>query len=415
MKKASHLFLAFALVVGCNSAPSRAPRVEVRTAAVKRGELGALVIASAEIRARRRAVLAAPEGGTIRRLEVREGDRVVQGQPIVYLQGQRRRTQVDAEVARLEQARARVRQAQSLLDSTRAQARRKQEQAGQGVLQARISIDQNRREVDAAYRDWKRKAQLLEERSIAKVDVEEAELQWKIKQDELRQALSRESEARSTLGGARESLKHLGSQQAQVSEAQAAVAEAEANLRLAQEEETETVLRAPISGMVINLKAVAGQSVGSDVLGLIIDTNDLEVIATLDPAQASGLGPRASASLHSPLLEQKSQALGFVDIIPAVEGQNNTIRARFRFLEQPERHLVDGLQAQVHLTMPPRSGWLIPRDALREEQSRSNNVRLLRNGEEIPVDVTVLGTDSNYALCDGDLHAGDQVVIAGGQ
>jgi multidrug efflux pump subunit AcrA (membrane-fusion protein) len=377
--------------------------------------LGALVIASAEVRARRRAVLASPEGGTIRRLEVREGDRVVEGQPLIYLQGQRRRTQVDAEVARLEQARARFHQAQSLLKSTRAQAQRKQEQARQGVLQARISIDQNRREVDAAYRDWKRKAQLLEERSIAKVEVEAAELQWKIKQDELRQALSRETEARSTLGGARDSLSHLGSQQAQVDEAQAAVAEAEANLRLAQEEETETVLRAPISGMLINLRAVAGQSVGSDVLGLIVDTGDLEVIATLDPAQASGLGPEASASLHSPLLERKSQSLGFVDIIPAIEGQSNTIRARFRFLERPERHLVDGLQAQVHLTLPPRSGWLIPRDALREEQSRSNSVRLLRNGGEVPIEVTVLGTDSNYALCEGDLHAGDQVVIAGGQ
>jgi multidrug resistance efflux pump len=375
--------------------------------------MGALLISSAEVRARRRAVLAAPEGGLVTRLEVVEGDRVIQGQPLIYLAVQRRETQVEVQRARLEQAQARLAQSRSQLKSSEKQHKHKLDQSKQALLQARISVTEARLQVDASYRDWQRKAQLLKEKSISLSEVEQAELQWKIKKDELDKSLSQQNTAQSEARGVRDASEDIRAQSHQVAEAEGALREAEANLIDAQREETETILRAPISGMVSSLKVVAGQSVGGDSLGTIIDTDDMEVVATLDPAQVSGLGAHTPSTLHSPLLGGKGADLRFVDLIPAVEGKGNTVRARFRYRSRPDRRLVDGLQVQVHLQLPEKKGWLVPRDAIAEDQVRRTRLRVVRNQQEIPVQVMVLSTDQTHALCQGELFESDQVVIAG--
>lgn len=392
-----------------------APAVAVRTAPIKRGSMGALLISSGEVRARRRAVLSAPDGGLVTRLEVAEGDRVLQGQPLIYLAVRRRETQVEVQKARLEQAQARLAQSRSQLHSSQKQHKHKLEQTRQSLVQARISVTEARLQVDASYRDWQRKAQLLKEKSIALSEVEQAELQWKIKKDELRQSLSREKAAQSEARGVSDGIEDLRSQGHLVAEAEGAVREAEANLADAQREETETILRAPISGLISNLKVVAGQSIGGDSLGTIIDTEDMEVIATLDPAQVNNLSSSTPATLHTPLLGNQGVSLRFIDLIPAVEGKGNTVRARFRYRGRPDRRLVDGLQVQVHLQMPERKGWLVPRDAIAEDQVRRTRVRVVRNQEEIPVHVMVLSLDQSYALCEGELFETDQVVIAGNE
>jgi len=399
------------LLLGCSQPP--APAVSVRTAPIKRGSMGALLISSGEVRARRRAVLSAADGGLVTRLEVAEGDRVLQGQPLIYLAVRRRETQVEVQQARLEQAQARLAQSRTQLHSSQKQHKHKLEQSRQNLVQARISVTEARLQVDASYRDWQRKAELLKEKSISLSEVEQAELQWKIKKDELQQALSREKTAQSEAQGVLDGREDLRSQAHQVAEAEGAVREAEANLSDAQREETETILRAPISGLISNLKVVAGQSVGGDSLGTIIDTDDMEVIATLDPAQVSGLDSHTPATLHSPLLGNKGVDLRFIDLIPAVEGKGNTVRARFRYRGRADRRLVDGLQVQVHLQMPESKGWLVPRDAIGEDQVRRTRVRVVRNQQEIPVHVLVLSMDQSYALCEGKLLETDQVVIAG--
>jgi multidrug resistance efflux pump len=404
--------LALGLILqGCFQPP--APSVAVKTAPIKRGKMGALLISSGQVRARRRAVLSAAEGGMVTRIEVAEGDRVLQGQPLIYLGVRRRETQVEVQQARLEQAQARLAQIRSQLHSSQKQHGHKLEQSKQAVVQARISVGEAQLQVDASYRDWKRKAQLLTEKSISLSEVEQAELQWKIKKDELRQALSRQKTAQSESRGVLDSRQDLRSTAHQVAEAEGAVREAEANLNDSLREETETILRAPISGMVSNLKVVAGQTVSGESLGTIIDTDDMEVIASLDPAQVNGLGRDTPATLHSPLLGNKGVELRFVDLISAVEGKGNTVRARFRYRGRTDHRLVDGLQVQVYLQMPEKKGWLIPRDAIGEDQMRRTCVRVVRNQEEIRVHVVVLSSDASQALCEGDLFESDQLVIAG--
>ena len=399
---------------GCEQGASR-PSVEVRTASVQRGSMGSLLISSGEVRARRRAVLAAPEGGLVTRLEVFEGDRVIQGQPLIYLAVQRRETQVDVQQARVEQAQARLAQSRAQLSSSQKQHKHKLVQSKQSMVQARISVTEAHLQVDASYRDWQRKAQLLKEKSISLSEVEQAEMQWKIKKDELQKAMSQEQSAKSEARGVHDSFEDLRVQAHQIAEAEGSLREAEANLADAQREETETILRAPITGMVSSLKVVAGQSVGGDSLGTVIDTDDMEVVATLDPAQVSGINAHTPSTLHSPLLAGKGVALRFIDIIPAVEGKGNTVRARFRYQGRPDRRLVDGLQVQVHLQLPEKKGWLVPRDAIGEDQIRRTRIRVVRNNEEIPVQVVVLSQNQTHALCQGELFETDKVVVAGSE
>lgn len=407
------LFAAAWLLWGCQSVPNL-PGVEVRTVPVKRGSMGALVICSGTVHSRRRAAITAPEGGLVSRVEIAEGDRVRQGQPLIYLAVKPRETQVELQQARLQQAQARLSQSRSQLRSAQLQHGHKLSQSKQNLVQAKLAVSEAKTQVDSSYHDWKRKAQLLEEKSIAAVEVEEAELQWKIKQDEWRQAVSRETNSRTEGRSTRDARQDLKSQAEQVAEAEGAVREAEANLRDAMRQETETLVRAPIAGLVTSLKVVPGQSVGTDSLGQIIDTSQMEVMATLDPAQISRLNERSLATVHSPLVGKTGERVVFVDMVPAVEGNSaNTVRARFGFIGTPPRRLVDGLEVQVRLQMPEQTGWLVPRDSLSDDQSHRDILRVVRNGKEFPVHVTVLTTNESNALCDGDLREGDQVLLTG--
>lgn len=398
---------------GCQGVPQR-NAVDVQTAAVRRGSMGNLVICSGKVQVRRRAAITAPEGGLVTRVEAVEGDRVRQGQPLLYLAAKKRETQVDLQLTRLEQARSRLAQSRSQLRSAQLQHGHKLSQSKQGLLQAGIAVREAKTEVDAAHADWQRKAQLLKEKSIAANQVEQAELQWKIKQYEWRQAISKEANSRIDSQSTRDAQQDLHSQAEQVAEAEGAVREAEVSLSDAQREETETVVRAPIAGLITSLKAVPGQSVGTDSLGMIIDTSDKEVMATLDPAQISRLDAHSPATVHSPLVGEKGVGIRFVDVVAAVDGgTGNTVHARFRFTTTPPVRLVDGLDVQVRIQMPERNGWLVPRDALAEDQSHRNRLRLYRNRQELPVLVNVLSLNETHALVDGDLHEGDQVVLVG--
>ncbi|MBX3166942.1 MAG: HlyD family efflux transporter periplasmic adaptor subunit [Candidatus Eremiobacteraeota bacterium] len=407
------LLTASFLVGGCQSVP-QTNAVEVKTAAVRRGSMGNLVICSGKVQVRRRAAITAPEGGLVTRVEAAEGDRVRSGQPLLYLAVKKREAQVDLQVARLEQARARLAQSRSQLRSSHLQHGHKLSQSKQGLIQAGIAVREAKTEVDAAYADWQRKAQLLKEKSIAANQVEQAELQWKIKQYEWRQAISKEANSRIDSQSTRDAQQDLHSQAQQVAEAEGAVREAEVNLSDARREETETVVRAPIAGLVTSLKVVPGQSVSTESLGQIIDVSDKEVMATLDPAQISRLDEKSPATVHSPLVGEKGAPIRFVDVVAAVEGgTGNTVHARFRFIGTPPPRLVDGLDVQVRIQMPEQKGWLVPRDALGEDQSHRNRLRLYRNRQEVPVPVDVLSLNETHALVAGDLQDGDQVVLAG--
>lgn len=413
MKTAMACWLGFVLLAGCQSVP-KPNAVDVQTTLVERGKMGDLVICSGKVQSRRRAAITAPEGGLVTRVEIIEGDKVRAGQPLIYLAVKKRETQVEMQQARLEQARARLAQNQSQLRSAQLQHGHKLTQSKQNVVQARIAVSEAKTQVDAAYADWKRKQGLLQEKSVAANEVEQAELQWKIKQDEWKQAISKEANARSEGASTRDAQQDLHSQAQQVIEAEGAVHEAEANLSDAQRQETETVVRAPIAGLVTSLKVVPGQSVGSDSLGQIIDVSEKEVMATLDPAQISRLDERSLATVHSPLVGEKGARIIFVDVVPAVDGgTGNTVRGRFRFFGTPPRRLVDGLGVQVRIQMPEQSGWLVPRDALAKDQTFRNRLRVYRNHQEIPVLVDVLSMNETHALVEGELHQGDEVVLAG--
>lgn len=55
----------------------------------------------------------------------------------------------------------------------------------------------------------------------------------------------------------------------------------------------------------------------------------------------------------------------------------------------------------------------MPRDALAEDQTFRNRLRVYRNHQEIPVLVDVLSMNETHALVEGELHQGDEVVLAG--
>ena len=137
-------------------------------------------------------------------------------------------------------------------------------------------------------------------------------------------------------------------------------------------------------------------------------------MATLDPAQISRLDESSLATVHSPLVGDKGVRIVFVDVVPAVEGgTGNTVRGRFRFFGTPPGRLVDGLAVQVRIQMPEQSGWLVPRDALAEDQSFRNRLRVYRNNQEVAVLVDVLSLNETHALVEGELHEGDRVIMAG--
>lgn len=317
---------------------------------VEEGPLRQSVVASGRVRTPERIELSPQLAGRVMAVEVREGDAVDTGQPLIRLDDREWKAAADQANAAVTQAEARLRQLRELGLPVAEQALR---QAEATALQAR---QQHRRVRELVARGFYSQAQLDEARraqEVAESQVSSARLQ-------------RDSQQPDGI---------------EVALAQSALEQARAALVAAQTRLGYAILRAPSAGAVLTRAVEAGDTVQPGVVLLTIaPAGDTELTVQIDEKNLGllRLGQPALASADAYPGERFGAELAF--IAPSVDALRGSVEVRLRVPEPPP-YLRHEMTVSIDIEAARREQTLmIPAAAVRETGGAQPWVMVVRDG-----------------------------------
>ncbi|WP_114312548.1 efflux RND transporter periplasmic adaptor subunit [Thermus caldifontis] len=359
------LFLLFACAPK-REAPSQAPgkpqALEVRTVPAQRGLLEREVRASATLQAERDSLVAAGASGRVLRT-LPPGTRVQAGEGVVFLDPAPFQEALEAARLSLKQAEANLERSRNQLSGNQA-ALKAQLQAAEAQLQA-------------AKRRYEEGQALLSLGALAPLDLKALEAQYRQAESAYQNAL----EALSRLERG-EDLRLL---ELQVEAARLQVRQAERNLR-------ETVIRAPFAGEVVEVLVKEGEFVGAGSRAFRLATTErLLARLYLPPDQASALGPETPFTLSQNGQEVAARLLRKTDL----PGQNRLVEVVLK----PEGTLLPG-PAEVRYRLRLSEGILLPLASI-QIRDREARVFVVKEGKAKSLPVRLLAQEAEQAAVEG--------------
>jgi membrane fusion protein, multidrug efflux system len=194
--------------------------------------------------------------------------------------------------------------------------------------------------------------------------------------------------------------------------AEAALADAQARLALASKQLAYTEVRSPITGVVSERQATAGDVVQTgNPLFTVVDPRSLELEGTV-PAEAVGL-LEPGAPVEFTVAGYPGRAFsGTLDRInPTADPATRQVRV-YATLPNPEQGLVGGLFAEGRIGTDRRKTLLVPLSAV-DQRGIAPTVLVLRGGraEQQAVELGVRETATDRIEIRAGLQAGDTVLI----
>lgn len=198
---------------------------------------------------------------------------------------------------------------------------------------------------------------------------------------------------------------------AQVSQLTAQVSQAEVRVRTAQYELEQTRIVAPFPGIVTERFAQRGEfaSTGTAVVHLV-DARNLEVRVLAPLAMASHVQPGMSLRVRANNRSSMEKVRTVVNV-----GDEQSRRFELRIELGASEWLVGNA---VEVALPEReaeSELAVPRDALVYRADGSYVVRVRDDGSSERVNVQTGAGDEAFIAVQGDLAAGDKVVVRGAE
>ena len=322
---------------------------------VGRGDVVCGVTVSGEVQCRQKTAVAAEIVALVRRLAVKEGQRVGRGDTLVELDDR----VIAAECAKAAASLDRTRQHLAELKS----GPRKEE-----ILQARQGVKQAEAVLTYATK-YHERAIPLSKRNAAT-------------QSELDLALSRRQVAEAGLQEAKAKLDLLltGTRPEELARAEAEVRLAEAELTRCKETRRKYTLRAAHDAIVTAKYINPGEVVHpGQVLVRIDNINDVQVRARAQEAQMAGVRLGGSARVLADAYPDRPLQAKVVKILPRVDPESGSIVVLLELVEAPDVTLMDGMAVDVALIADERHGVTkIPSRAV--ERSDGEAVVWVRQG-----------------------------------
>ena len=172
-----------------------------------------------------------------------------------------------------------------------------------------------------------------------------------------------------------------------------------------------SVIRAPVPGWVVERFISVGEyvSAGSEVVRLV-DTKETEITAQAPLALVKGLKAGMNITVTN---GTERIATPIRAIIPVGDNVSRMVEIR---LEIPENLWIIGSAVRVNLPKDlPRTVTAIPRDALIVRAGRNYVFRVNDEGKSENVAVNTGVVEDNLIEVQGNLKAGDRVIIRGGE
>ena len=335
---------------------------EVDTVALRRGELVQSVVATGRVATPARIEIASQFAARIDAVEVREGDPVAAGQPLVRL--------VDDD-------------AKAALASARAAASEAEKRLVQlAAVQRPVSVQQLAQAeaiLRSAEQDLARNRDLLAKGFVSQARVDESERALAV--------------ARAAAAGARAQAEATREGGADVELARARLAQARAGVESAQARLDLTVLRAPADATVLARLAEPGDTaqVGRPLLTLA-QRGETRIYATVDEKNLALIAPGQKASALADAYPGRPFEATLYYVAPAVDAQRATVEIRLR-VDRPPAFLKPDMTVSVQMVTGRReSALLAPAEAVRGDGGR-RWLLAVRDGRavELPVKTGLAG------------------------
>lgn len=319
--------------------------------------------------------------GRVTQIQVKSGDRVVQGTPLVQLRPEKSQAEVGGAIANVNAARA-------TLTNAEAQLRAAEAERDRAAADVKLQDEQ-----------FSRVSTLVTQGALAKQQLDQ------VRRDR--------DAAKAALNSAEEKIRAA---RATIDQQNSALKQAESTVALRTEELKETRVLAPITGVVGDVPVKLGAYVkAGDTLTTIIQNDTLEVRLKIPenqiPQLRLGLPVQLTGGNNNEVV-----SMGRISFIsPQVDSSSQSLLAKASF-PNPEGNLRDGQIVKARVIWNKKSGVLIPTTAIvplagqkfvfvaQEQQSK-----LIAHQKPVKLG-EIQG--NNYQVLEG-LKPGEKVVISG--
>ena len=344
--------------------------------------------------------------GRVAWIGVEKGDRVRQGDVLVRLEDDEFRAQV-------QQAAGAVSNAEAYLQQLRSGAR------PQEIHQAEHSLQQARAGMLASQLTLQRTKDLVSQGVLAKQSLDDAEARFESSQQQveyLEQSLQ---------------LVKIGSRPEEIARAEGSLEQAKGQLALAQSQLDATVIRAPISGTILERTAEKGELVTAQFAGgsedgpqgsvvALADLHDLRVALDLPQAKLSSLRLKEEVRITVDAFPDRVYKGRVSEVSPEANSQKGTVPVRIQILK-PDSLLRPQMNARVRfstgdskhaITRVP--GVVVPDGAVLNQDNKK--VVFVVSSDDVAhlAEVHVLEHRSEGTVISG-VNAGENVVVSSTQ
>ena len=398
------VLLGLAALVYRLVSPSAAEVEVVRAASEGGGDVGGVVLsAGGYIVAHHKINVNSKVTGRVKWIGVEKGDKVKEGQVLVRLEDDEFRAQYDQARGAVENARAyyeelqngsrpeEVQQAQHNLDEARATA-----------ANDKITLDRTR--------------ELYGQGVVSKQSLDDATAKYESDQqrmNSLNQAFA---------------LSKLGPRAEEIARAKGALLQAEGQAAYAKSLLDATVIRAPVTGTILERKVEKGELLTAQFASTaeggpqgsvvaLADLNDLQVELDIAQNDFSRLKPHQKGIVTVDAFPNLKWEGEIAEMSPEANRQKATVQVKVQ-IKKPDEHLRPDMNATVKFLADDNTngnqgpaGAIVPANAVRDRDGKKV-VFLVLNGKVVMKQVKILSQRSDGYLVDGPVN-GENVVTSG--
>jgi HlyD family secretion protein len=384
---------------------SALPEVEVARAAAESSDVaGTVLSATGYIVAHHTINVNSKVTGRLAWIGVEKGDKVKEGQVLVRLEDQEFR-------ASYEQARGSVANARAYLDELQHGSRPEEiEQAQHNLDEARATLANDKLTLD-------RTKELSRGGVVSRQALDDATAKFESDQQRVN-SLEKGFQ-----------LSKIGPRAEEIARAQGALMQTQGQLDYAQSQLDATVIRAPVTGTILDRTAEKGELITAQFASAaaggpqgsvvsLADLNDLHVELDIAQADFARLGPTQRAKVTTDAYPDKEYDGVIAQISPEANRQKATVQVKVQVLnpdKYPQVQLRPEMNATVKFlasdapkTAKEPSGVFVPSAAIRDRDGKKM-VFIAFNGKTVARDIRVLGQRADGALVEG-LNGGESVI-----
>lgn len=399
------LFLLVGAALFLNNRLNAATEVEVvrvtgsaSTNDVPVGEV--LLSATGYIVAHHKIQVASKVVGKVSWIGVEKGDRVQQGQVITRLEDDEYRAQLQQAQGQLAALQARLLELQN--------GSRPEE-----IAVARANLDREKAELANAKINLDRTAQLLKDQVLSQQTYDDAKARYDV---QAARAASLEKTYQ---------LVKIGPRQEVLAQVRGEIQQARGALALAETQLSNTVIRAPISGTILERVVERGEFVTTGFVGergakgyvvSMADLNDLQVELDINQNDFARLEPKQRGVIRTDAYRDRSYEGYIEEISPEANRQKATVQVKVKVLN-PDEFLRPDMNATVDFLAEPKPGAATQTDApsralyVPASAVRDGAVFVNLNGKAVKRPVKTGITTSQGVRIDEGLIGGEDVII----